>query len=70
MGGSSLFLSSIKEFDMFVKSGKACSSNRQESPRFEVHHEEEWCLLGNEVNDRVTVCKNLAIGKRSVHFMD
>ena len=53
MSGGGLFVSSIKEFETFVKSGKECLSDRGVSLGFKIHQEHEWHLIGNGMGGRV-----------------
>jgi len=53
VGGGSLFVSSIEDFESFVESRKECLSNWRVGSGLEAHHEQEWCLVGNRVGGRV-----------------
>jgi len=53
VGGRSLFSSSIKEFESFVKGGEECLPNCWVCLGFVTHHEREWCLVGDGMSGRV-----------------
>ena len=53
VGGGSLFASSIKDFKLFIESGKECLSNRGVGLGLKAHHEQERHLVGNRVGGGV-----------------
>jgi len=53
MGCGSLFSSSIKEFESFVKSGEERLPDRRVGSGFETHHERERSLVGDGVSCQV-----------------
>jgi len=53
MGSSSLFVSSIKEFESFIKSREEHLPNCGVGSGLKAHHEREWRLVGDRVSGGV-----------------